>query len=87
MKEISCNILTSVLSTIVIALLLFAWNDYFRKRDRLMGYWNIKYITDKTTFNAFLDLEENDDFLITQSGNTLSSSGEKISELSSSWIY
>lgn len=84
MEAIACNIVASVLSAILIALLLLVWNDYFLKRDRLTGYWNVKYITDKTTYSPYLNLEENYDFLITQQGNVLSGTGEKISELSSS---
>ncbi|MCP4429747.1 MAG: hypothetical protein GY806_02090 [Gammaproteobacteria bacterium] len=84
MKGIVCNIFTSVSSAVVIALLLFVWNDHFLKIDRLTGYWNVNYVTEKTTYDAFHNLEENYDFLITQSDNTLSGSGEKISELSPS---
>lgn len=83
MKEIARNIIASVISAIIIALMLFVWNDYFFKKDNLAGYWSVKYITDETTHDNFLDLEENYDFLFTQSGDALDGTGEKISEMSS----
>ncbi len=68
MSDITKNIISSIVSALLIALILSIWNDHIFKSDRLTGYWNVEFETKQSSYSKFIGLKTYCDFVINQEG-------------------
>ncbi|MEH6467449.1 MAG: hypothetical protein V7722_07435 [Porticoccus sp.] len=80
MFDISKNVIGSLISAVLIALVFSLWNDFIYKKDQLSGYWKVEYETLHSSYNKYIGLKTSYEFVIGQTGSTLSGTGEKVSE-------
>ena len=80
MIDISKNIIGSLLSAIVIAILFSIWNDFFYKKDRLTGYWQAEFRVLETSYSKYEGMKTYSDYLINQENGHITGTAEKMKE-------
>lgn len=80
MSDIAKNVVGSLISAILIALVFSLWNDYIYKNDQLDGYWRVEYETAESSYQKYIGLKTYYDFVIGQNGNVVKGTGEKVAE-------
>ena len=80
MSDIIKNIIGSLFSAFIIALVLGVWNDYYFKKENITGYWKVSFVTTESSYNKYIGLKTYYDFILNQNGRTIIGTGEKISE-------
>jgi len=80
------QIITSLISGILIAFIFFLLSDFLFKLPNLSGYWNFSAKTLKTAYIPYEEMILNYHALIWTEGKTIFGTGEKISETSQGFI-
>lgn len=80
MKEIWKNVVASVISAVLIALIFFVWSDFLNKEYDISGAWDVEYTISETSYAPFENMTLFFDVLLQQSDSAIVGSGEKIAE-------
>ena len=83
MIDIWKNVIASLISAVIIAIIFGVWNDNYYKKEDLSGYWEVEFVTVETDYSPDKDLKTYYYFTVGQNGHSLSGFGEKTSEDSS----
>ena len=86
MSGIAKSVLKSIITTILLALIFSLWNDFFYKKDRLTGFWKVEFENTESSYSKYIGLKTYYEYVIGQAGNSLSGSGEKVSEDSANGV-
>jgi len=81
-NELFINVTGTIIGGLILAAILFFLNEKIFPVHNISGVWNIKTVTETTTYNPYRDLELSFIFHLVQIGNEISGSGEKTKEIS-----
>lgn len=80
MKSFNLGVLSTVVSTIIVAALIGLWNDYSYKSCNLTGCWEMKLTYENTAKNSFKGMNVNYDLILSQNDKFIIGHGEKCSD-------
>ncbi len=79
-NDIYKNVLTSIISAILIATLFFIWNDFFHRLPDLSGAWQVEHQILESNHTEYEKMTLFFDVLLQQTGDKIFGTGEKIAE-------
>jgi hypothetical protein len=83
MCELLINIIGTVIGGIILAIVLFLFNERFKPMHNLSGEWQITTTTENTPHRTFQNMILDYKFHLLQKGHEIIGSGEKIKEKTS----
>ena len=78
--EILINVIGTVIGGLLLAVILFFFNEYVFPICNISGEWNVEELTEKTSYNPYRNMKLFYKFHLLQTGNSITGSGEKIKE-------
>jgi len=75
------DIITTVISGIVLTLILFLFKEYLLPKKNITGEWKTKLKIKESSFNPFINLGIEFKIHLLQNGNEIIGSGEKIKDI------
>jgi len=82
MKDIINNVIGSVISAVIIALVFFVWNDFCNSKANISGIWKVENIVTETQHDNFKDMKIYYEAFINETNGHIEGSAEKTAEYS-----